>query len=286
MAVAAVTSGGIADHIHPEPQGFVRRYVFSLDHKIIGIQYIITAFVFFMLAGLLAEAIRTQLLNPNGGFVVPDTTMKSTVFTAAQWSGWSLSRCLPEVSGISSFLCKSARAMSRSLAQHAQLLDLPGRGTDAILIVPDGRTDRRLDGVSPGLAARRGRNLDVVRGNLLGGHQLDDDGLELHRDDLEDARSRHDFYAHAALRLGVVRNGSAADDRDDRSRRSARCTLHRAAVRCALLRSDQRRQRGHVAAHVLVLLASGRLYHGFCRPSASSPKCCRPSRASQSSATS
>ena len=69
----AVPHGGIADHIHPEPQGFVRRYVFSIDHKIIGIQYIITAFVFFILAGLLAETIRTQLLNANGGFVSPDT---------------------------------------------------------------------------------------------------------------------------------------------------------------------------------------------------------------------
>ncbi|HEY3676384.1 MAG TPA: cytochrome c oxidase subunit I [Candidatus Tumulicola sp.] len=69
----ALPHGGIADHIHPEPQGFVRRYVFSIDHKIIGIQYIITAFVFFILAGLLAETIRTQLLNANGGFVSPDT---------------------------------------------------------------------------------------------------------------------------------------------------------------------------------------------------------------------
>ena len=73
MAIAAVHPGGIADHIHPEPQGFVRRYVFSLDHKIIGIQYIVTAFVFFLLSGLLAEAIRTQLLNPNGGFVSSET---------------------------------------------------------------------------------------------------------------------------------------------------------------------------------------------------------------------
>ena len=55
MAAAAVHAGGIADHIHPEPQGFVRRYIFSIDHKIIGIQYIITGFVFFILAGLLAE---------------------------------------------------------------------------------------------------------------------------------------------------------------------------------------------------------------------------------------
>ncbi len=72
MSVAEVHAGGIADHIHPEPQGFVRRYIFSIDHKIIGIQYLITGFVFFVLAGLLAEVIRTQLLHANGGFVSND----------------------------------------------------------------------------------------------------------------------------------------------------------------------------------------------------------------------
>ncbi len=73
QAAQLTHGGGIADHIHPEPQGFVRRYVFSIDHKIIGIQYLITAWVFFILAGLLAEVIRTQLLNANGGFVSPET---------------------------------------------------------------------------------------------------------------------------------------------------------------------------------------------------------------------
>jgi cytochrome c oxidase subunit 1 len=72
MSATAVHAGGLADHIHPEPQGFIKRYIFSLDHKIIGIQYLITGFVFFILAGLLAEVIRTQLLNANGGFVSPD----------------------------------------------------------------------------------------------------------------------------------------------------------------------------------------------------------------------
>ncbi len=72
MSATAVHAGGIADHIHPEPQGFVRRYIFSIDHKIIGIQYLITGFVFLILAGMLAEVIRTQLLNANGGFVSPD----------------------------------------------------------------------------------------------------------------------------------------------------------------------------------------------------------------------
>ncbi|HEV3153888.1 MAG TPA: cbb3-type cytochrome c oxidase subunit I [Candidatus Baltobacteraceae bacterium] len=79
MAVAAVHSGGIADHIHPEPQGFVRKYLFSIDHKIIGIQYLITAAIFMMLAGLLAEMIRVQLMKANGGFMTPDTF--NAVFT-------------------------------------------------------------------------------------------------------------------------------------------------------------------------------------------------------------
>jgi cytochrome c oxidase subunit I len=72
MSVTAAHPGGIADHIHPEPQGFIRRYVFSIDHKIIGIQYLITGFVFLILAGMLAEVIRVQLLNANGGFVSSD----------------------------------------------------------------------------------------------------------------------------------------------------------------------------------------------------------------------
>ena len=68
-----VHAGGIADHVHPEPQGFVRKYIFSIDHKIIGVQYLITGFVFLVLAGLLAEVIRVQLMHANGGFVSADT---------------------------------------------------------------------------------------------------------------------------------------------------------------------------------------------------------------------
>ena len=73
MATATVHAGGIADHVHPEPQGFVRKYIFSIDHKIIGVQYLITGFVFLVLAGLLAEVIRVQLMHANGGFVSADT---------------------------------------------------------------------------------------------------------------------------------------------------------------------------------------------------------------------
>jgi cytochrome c oxidase subunit 1 len=61
------------DHIHPPPSGFIQKYVFSLDAKVIGIQYMVTALMFFLISGLLAEVIRTQLLSPNGAIVSNDT---------------------------------------------------------------------------------------------------------------------------------------------------------------------------------------------------------------------
>jgi cytochrome c oxidase subunit 1 len=70
---AAVHPGGIAEHIHPEPTSFVRKYIFSIDHKIIGIQYIIATLVFMVLGGLLAEVMRAQLMHANGGVVAPGT---------------------------------------------------------------------------------------------------------------------------------------------------------------------------------------------------------------------
>jgi len=52
-------------HIHPPPDTFIKKYVFSLDHKVIAVQYFITGGLFFVLAGLLAELMRAQLMGPN-----------------------------------------------------------------------------------------------------------------------------------------------------------------------------------------------------------------------------
>ena len=52
------------DHIHPAPSSFVFKYIFSHDHKIIGIQFLISGLIFFILGGLLAMAIRWQLAWP------------------------------------------------------------------------------------------------------------------------------------------------------------------------------------------------------------------------------
>ncbi len=70
MAVAAPHA--VLDHIHPEPKSFVAKYIFSIDHKIIGVQYLIVGLLFFIISGLLAELIRVQLLVPSGAIMTPD----------------------------------------------------------------------------------------------------------------------------------------------------------------------------------------------------------------------
>ena len=45
--------------------GFLRRYIFSMDHKVIGIQYYLTAMVMALVAGSLAILMRLQLAWPS-----------------------------------------------------------------------------------------------------------------------------------------------------------------------------------------------------------------------------
>ncbi len=47
-----------------EPKSFIRRYIFSTDHKVIGIQYFLTGVFMAVVAGLLAMLIRLQLAWP------------------------------------------------------------------------------------------------------------------------------------------------------------------------------------------------------------------------------
>jgi cytochrome c oxidase subunit I len=50
-------------------QGWQSYLSFSTDHKVIGIQYLLTTFFFFLVAGLLAMLIRAELLTPQSDLV-------------------------------------------------------------------------------------------------------------------------------------------------------------------------------------------------------------------------
>ena len=73
--VDEVTLGGA--EVHADTRSFVRKYVFSTDHKIIGIQFLIMSLIFLLLGGVLAMVIRWQLGFPKQpmplGGVLPET---------------------------------------------------------------------------------------------------------------------------------------------------------------------------------------------------------------------
>lgn len=52
------------DHAHPE-LSFLRKYIFSTDHKIIGIQFLFTSLIFLGVGGILALLVRIQLAWPH-----------------------------------------------------------------------------------------------------------------------------------------------------------------------------------------------------------------------------
>src|SRR5689334_11161658 len=51
-------------HGHHEELGFIKKYIFSADHKTIGIQFLFMGLFFMVIGGLLAMLIRWQLAWP------------------------------------------------------------------------------------------------------------------------------------------------------------------------------------------------------------------------------
>lgn len=54
-------------------------FTFNTDHKVIGIQYLVTSFVFYIVGGVLGEAVRTELATPDPDFMSPE--LYNQVFT-------------------------------------------------------------------------------------------------------------------------------------------------------------------------------------------------------------
>ena len=74
MSTTIERNTSIVSEGHPEhPQRRWQDYFgFSTDHKVIGIQYIVTAFIFYFIGGAIAEVMRTELSTPDPDFVQPE----------------------------------------------------------------------------------------------------------------------------------------------------------------------------------------------------------------------
>ena len=54
-------------------------FTFNTDHKVIGVQYLVTTFIFYCLGGVFADLVRTELRTPASDFVSPE--MYNGLFT-------------------------------------------------------------------------------------------------------------------------------------------------------------------------------------------------------------
>src|SRR3989454_3073225 len=81
MTTVAATSH--VAHAHHDDRSFLRKYIFSTDHKIIGIQFLFVSLFFLLVGGLLAMQIRWQLGFPGkplpGGGILPETMVQNGV---------------------------------------------------------------------------------------------------------------------------------------------------------------------------------------------------------------
>ncbi|MBS3027431.1 MAG: cbb3-type cytochrome c oxidase subunit I [Dolichospermum sp. DET50] len=62
----------LISHIsHPEAWKVRDYFTFNTDHKVIGIQYLVTGFIFYLISGLMAIALRTKLATADADFLDP-----------------------------------------------------------------------------------------------------------------------------------------------------------------------------------------------------------------------
>src|SRR6267154_2411550 len=60
-------------HRHPAPTGFIRKYIFSIDHKVIGIQYILLALSAVVVGMVMSVLMRVNLTWPGTHIHIMET---------------------------------------------------------------------------------------------------------------------------------------------------------------------------------------------------------------------
>ncbi|MGK7906347.1 MAG: cytochrome c oxidase subunit I [Synechococcus sp.] len=57
---------------HPKQWKWYDYFTFNIDHKVIGIQYIVTGFIFYLIGGLMAMVMRAELYTPDSDLLDPN----------------------------------------------------------------------------------------------------------------------------------------------------------------------------------------------------------------------
>ena len=215
------------DHAHDaHAGGFLSTYVFSLDHKIIGLQFLFSTLIWFLVGGLLAMGIRWQLAypwapmpilgnmlaGPEGGQIAPENytmlvTMHATVMIffviIPMLAGAFGNFLIPLMIGAEDMAVPTLNMLSYWFMWPAFIamgMSFFVEGGAAQGAGPPTRRSR--------CSSKRRR--EAIAANALAdradvGRHLVDDGIgQLHDHDHPDARSRHDDVSAADDNLGHV----------------------------------------------------------------------------------
>ena len=130
---------------------------------------------------------------------------------------------------------------------------------------PGRRLREWLDGLRAAVDRPAAGQRVLQHGRAVGGDVVDHDGAQLPGHDHHHARAGHDVLAHAAARLGELHDLTAGGAGHPVHRRIAVLRDVRPRDAHELLHCGRGRLSARVPAHLLVLLAPGRLHHDLTR---------------------
>src|SRR5438132_10761767 len=90
-----ITRDEHVEHAHVHHESFLTKYFFSRDHKRIGVQFLLSSLLFFLVGGLLAMAVRWHLAYPHGNFpmhwLMPKSFLAKAPALPTEWTqGWEV----------------------------------------------------------------------------------------------------------------------------------------------------------------------------------------------------
>ena len=119
MATSAPPMDAAHAGSHGHELSFIRKYIFSTDHKIIGIQFLLLSLTGLFLGGLMAMMIRWQLGFPEGlmplGGLLPETMVSGGVLLPEFYNSLSIKHSIYNYSSHIIYVSKSISTFSTNI---------------------------------------------------------------------------------------------------------------------------------------------------------------------------
>lgn len=71
-AIPEIENKPVPESTHPQAWKWYQYFTYNTDHKVIGIQYLVTSFFFYLIGGLMAVAMRAELYTPDSDVLSPE----------------------------------------------------------------------------------------------------------------------------------------------------------------------------------------------------------------------